>query len=256
VGELPVRSPTRRIVAEAADGALTGYAVAHRFGTFAAVDPAQEHQGIGARLLDWCESRQRELGWAQHRTSIPAGNLRAKALLEGRGYAFVRSDSRLTLALDEFRGAPVAEDVTVRPLEAHRDGPTLHEVDQAAFVTADGFEPESYAAFSEQHLKAHDLDGQLSRVAERDGEILGFALTRRHGAESAAYVAILAVRPGEQGRGIGRTLLVDVFQEARRAGFTEVQLGVASDNQTALRLYEGLGMRRRAQLDIYARPVG
>ncbi len=244
------------VVAEMPDGVPAGYAVAHRFGTFAAVDRDCEGRGIGSALLDWCEARQQELGWPEHRTSIAAGNIRAKALLAARGYRLVRSNLQMRLALDRFQGAPVSAAATLRTLDVQADGAAVHELDTAAFADVPGTEPESFKAFDEEHLSAHDLDESLSRVAQQgDDEIVGFALTRRRPVESAAYVDILAVHPREHGRGIGRTLLVEVFTAAKLAGLEEAQLSVSGDNPKALRLYEGLGMKPRAQLDIYKRPA-
>ncbi len=247
------------VVAEQPGRGLTGYAVAHRFGTFGVVDPRCEGQGIGSALLDWCEQRQREGSWKVHRSSIPAKNLRAQALLAGRGYRLARSHWRMTIGLGETPHAghgPHPRGATLRALDVRADGAAIHRLDQEAFATVAGTEPESYEEFAEEHLQGRDLDVSLSRVAERDGEILGFALTRRREAESAAYVDILAVDPPEQGRGVGRTLLLEVFAAARRAGLAEAQLGVAGDNPKALRLYEGVGMSARAQLDVYERRAG
>jgi ribosomal protein S18 acetylase RimI-like enzyme len=42
------------------DGALAGYAIVHRPGAFAVVAPEYEGRGVGARLLEWVEQRERE----------------------------------------------------------------------------------------------------------------------------------------------------------------------------------------------------
>jgi len=244
------------VVAETADGAIAGYAVVRRPGTFGAVDPAREGQGVGAELLEWCEARQRELGWKQHNTVIAAGNARAEALLADRGYRHIRSNWRMTLTLERPPVVPVVEGVSFRDIDVGADGQTLYELDRAAFASVAGTGPESLAAFTEEHLRAHDLDVSLTRVAERDSEIVGFALTRRWAEESAADVSILAVAPAEQGRGLGRALLSGVFARAHAAGLAEAQLSVAADNPKALRLYEGVGMRPRFQVDTYERPAG
>jgi mycothiol synthase len=251
------------IVAESPQGSLAGYAIVRRLGTFAAVDPDMEEQGVGSALLDWCEARQRELCWREHRTAIAAGNVRAEALLSRRGYRVVRSNYRMVLALEgplpasttAATTAGIAAGVTFRALDAVSDGPALHAVDQDAFAAVASSEPEPLASFTEEHLQAHDLDQQLSRVAQRAGEIAGFALVRRWEGESAAFVDILAVDPKAQGAGIGRALLLEVFAAARRAGLAEAQLGVAADNPRALGLYERIGMRPRSQLDIYERAI-
>src|SRR5205823_2166026 len=74
------------IVAETDDGAVVGYAVIEGPGTMAIVAPEHEGRGIGARLLEWSERRDRELGRSRHRQGAASGNMRARALLLGAGY--------------------------------------------------------------------------------------------------------------------------------------------------------------------------
>ncbi len=246
----PVRDA---VVAEEAGGRLVGYAVAHRYGSFAEADPAAPADEVASVLLDWCERRQREMGWPKHRISIPASDVEAKRRLARRGYRLVRSNWRMTLELAGLPDTPRVPEVRLRELDPRADAAALHELDQTAFDGVAGTEQISYAAFVEEHLQARELDAGLSRVAERDGEIIGFALVRSLAAESVAYVDILAVHPREQGRGIGRTLLIEAFAAARRSGLEQGRLGVAGDNPKALRLYTGIGMRTSAQLDSYER---
>jgi mycothiol synthase len=244
------------LVCEDGDGELVGYAVVRRFGTYAAVDPAHEGEGIGAALLDWIERRQRALGWEQLRTAVVAGNARAERLVAGRGYSLVRSYRRM---IAELNGGPrlaeSPEGVRLRPLEVERDAAALYRIDRDAFASVAGTEPESFEAFSEEHFGAHDLAPLLSIVAARGEQPIGFVLTRRWVQESAGYLDILAVDPSEQGKGLGRTLLLAAFNAIAAVGLTEVQLGVAADNEKALRLYESVGMRPRFQFDVYERPA-
>jgi ribosomal protein S18 acetylase RimI-like enzyme len=63
---------TDAVVAESDDGSIVGYAVIEAPGTQAVVSPEHEGLGIGARLLDWSERRDRELGRVRHRQGIPS----------------------------------------------------------------------------------------------------------------------------------------------------------------------------------------
>lgn len=243
-------------VCELDGGKLVGYAVVRTAGTFGAVHPDHEGAGIGGRLLDFCERRQRALGWSEHKTAVVAGNERAATLMCERGYRVLRSYWRMIRELDAAppRIEPPAG-IALRSLTPADDREAIYELDRAAFANVAGTEPESLTAFTEEHLQAHDLEPGLSRVAERDGRLVGFLLVRRWEDESAGYVDILAVDPREHGRGIGRALLLAGFAAMGEAGLSEAQLGVAADNRGALRLYESVGMRPRFQLDVYARAV-
>ncbi len=244
------------VVCELDGGELAGYAIARRGDTFGAVHPEHEGRGVGTALLDWCEQRQRELGWSEHRTALAGGNERGAELVRSRGYRLSRSYWRMTLDLADAPPAAAPPDgLRLRAMAQDEDPATIHEISNAAFANVAGVDPEPLGAFSEEHLQAHDLDRGLSLVAEDEGSIVGFLLTRRWAEESAGYVDLLAVHPREHGRGIGRALLLGAFAAIREAGLAEAQLGVAGDNSGALRLYESVGMRPRFQIDLYERPV-
>jgi mycothiol synthase len=239
------------------DGRIVAYAMVRRPGTLVAVAPGYEGRGIGARLLDWVEARERVLGRSQHRQWIGSGNERGKTLLRAAGYVLAGSYWRMGLHLEDLCDYPdtAPAGVRLRSLDVDRDATTLHALDAASFAGAPDHYSESLEAFREEHLGAHDLDPQLSRVAELGGQIAGFLLARRWTEPPVGFVDILAVHPDHQRIGIGTKLLVEAFRRFRAAGLREAQLGVASSNPRALRVYERLGMTSRFRSDTYERPV-
>lgn len=80
-----------------------------------------------------------------------------------------------------------------------------------------------------------------------DGSVDGFVLVTAPGTgrstdpADAAYLSLLAVRPGVQARGVGRSLLSEAVHDARAAGHPRVVLHVLGDNDRAVRLYEAGG---------------
>jgi mycothiol synthase len=238
------------------DRRIVAYAMVRGPGILAAVAPKYEGRGIGARLLAWAEGRERELGRSEHRQWIGSGNQRAKTLLRAAGYELARSYWRMTLRLEHLRAHPdsAPEGLRLRSLNVERDATAVHTLDAASFAGAPDYRPDSLQAFREQHLGAHDLDPQLSRVAELAGEFVGFLLARRRTDAPVGFVDILAVAPHHQGKGIGTALLEQAFGLFRAAGLEEAQLGVASSNPRALSVYERLGMTPRFRYDTYERP--
>jgi mycothiol synthase len=245
-------------VAQDSDGEVVGYAIVRRPGAQAIVHPEHEGRGIGTRLLEWAEVRGRERGRDVHRQWVSAANAGARTLLTGAGYAVTRTYWRMACTLDDIGGlapAPVPAGFELRPVEVDRDADELHALDAASFAAQPDYVPESVAEFREEHLGAHDFEPDLSRVAERDGRLVGFLLARRWADEGVGYVDILAVAPRHQRRGLGTALLRSAFGSFAAAGLQEAQLGVDSDNPRALRVYERAGMRVRFRTDIYERPV-
>jgi mycothiol synthase len=243
-------------VVESGDGRIVGFATVQRQGSMAVVEPDHEGRGIGSRLLEWTEDRESTSGHRLHRQWVAAGNASARTLLTGAGYRKVRSNFRMTAPLDRVSAqvdAPAG--VSLRPVDVDRDAVELHALDDATFVGFADYTPESPDEFREGHLEAHDFDAGLSRVAEQGGNVVGFLLTRRRPHEPVGWVDILAVHPDHQGRGIGAALLTNAFAAFAAAGLREAQLGVASFNERALRLYERTGMSPQLQFDIYERPI-
>jgi mycothiol synthase len=247
---------TDAIVVELDNGQIAGYAAVGAPGTRAAVAPECEGKGIGAHLLHWAEGRDRDLGRECHRQWIAAGNLRAQRLLSAAGYCHERSYWRMVCPLAHgTRATTMPVGCELRALDVDRDAVALHALDAASFAANPDYRPESFAAFRDEHLDAHDLDRGLSCVAVHDTTIVGFLLARRWREDAVVFVDLLAVHPRWQGRGIGGALLQAAFDRSASAGLREAQLGVASDNPRALALYERAGMSPRFRVDTYQRPV-
>jgi ribosomal protein S18 acetylase RimI-like enzyme len=79
------------------------------------------------------------------------------------------------------------------------------------------------------------------RVALLGGEVAGYAVTGRAG--SRGYLQRLAVLPHEQGRGLGRALVVDALRWLRRRHAAQAVVNTQVGNERALALYQSLGFR-------------
>lgn len=238
------------------DGALAGYAIVHRTGAFAVVAPEHEGRGVGTRLLEWVEQREREREADAHRQFVASTNTRARELLEGAGYRQVRSYWRMARPLDRGVSAVAPpEGVHLRELDPEGDAKALHALDAATFASSPDYIPESYEMFVQQHLRAHDIAPDLSLVAHDGPDIVGFLVARRWGHEDSGYVDLLAVAPGHQRRGIGTALLTRAFVAFAADGLVQAQLGVASDNARGLRVYEAAGMGPRFRFDVFERSI-
>jgi mycothiol synthase len=236
------------------DGRIVAYAAVRRPGTFAVVAPEHEGRGIGCRLLAWAEGRERAHGRRLHRQWVAAANRRARELLTAAGYQHARSYWRMVRSVERVEPAP-APGLRLRPIDPARDAVSLHALDAASFAGAPDYEPESLSEFREEHFEAHDFAAPLSRVAERDGAIVGFLLARRRDREGVGYVDLLAVDPAHQRQGIGAALLRSAFAAFAQAGLRGAELMVASDNPRALRVYERVGMTIGRQSHVYERRV-
>lgn len=131
-----------------------------------------------------------------------------------------------------------------RPADAEAYADRLAAIHNAAFHEDAGF-----ARLTAADALRHAGAGHLW-VALLAGEVVGYALVESE--PGLGWLEVVAVDPGHRGHGIGaalvvRALLSDGVGPGRAAG-----LSVSSTNGAALRLYERLGFRRRAETGKYA----
>lgn len=245
-------------VVERADGRIVGYAaMSGEVTMLVVVAPDHEGRGIGSLLRCWAEQRDSSRGSARHSQWIAAGNQHARALLMTAGYRPARSYWRLARTLGHVHnGASPPDRVTLRPVDVDQDAPALHALNERSFDASADYRPYSFTASYEEHLRPHDFDPELSQVAESDGRPVGFLLARRRRQENTGFIDLLGVHPEHRTRGLATAMLQDAFVRFAAAGLRQVELGVASDNANALRLYERCGMTKRFRYDTYQRAAG
>ena len=105
-------------------------------------------------------------------------------------------------------------------------------------VAADDFAPPNGAFF----------------VAAEDGELIGCAGWRRHGAE--AELKRMFTAKAARGRGLGRRLLATIEDSARAAGCERVILETGDRQPEAVGLYESAGYARIGDFGFYAGAQG
>jgi mycothiol synthase len=207
------------------------------------VRPESTGRGIGTALREAVEARAATRGGVV-RQHVPDSNPAARALLEGAGYVDVHQYASMLLELDGALPEPrVPEGIELRPFVAGHDERPLHDVDIAAFGGQRDYEPVPFEVFRARYIEAPSTLPHASPLAWEGDRLLGYALNQRRG-PGIGVVAILAVAPDAQRRGLGRALLLRSFALLREAGATTAGLGVASYNDPARALYESAGMRQ------------
>jgi ribosomal protein S18 acetylase RimI-like enzyme len=105
----------------------------------------------------------------------------------------------------------------------------------------DGLRAEDRAAYWDGVLRGEARRGVVL-VAERDGEVVGFAAAGPSpDPEGAGELFAINVDPGHWGTGAGRALLEAAQAELERMGFAELVLWVVPGNARARRFYERAG---------------
>ncbi|MDB4947836.1 MAG: acetyltransferase [Gemmatimonadetes bacterium] len=122
-----------------------------------------------------------------------------------------------------------------------------HEFDPARFIAAAPQTEHAYAAFLGRQIEAPNA---VVLVAERDGEVLGYAYA---GVEGRDYMSLrgpagvlhdIVVGPVHRGHGVGRMLLDATLAALNARDVPRVVLSTAARNEPAQRLFACAGFRR------------
>ncbi|MGI8792575.1 MAG: GNAT family N-acetyltransferase [Acidimicrobiales bacterium] len=151
----------------------------------------------------------------------------------------------LHLLARDLRTLPPSPTALLRKA-AQQDHPEVLEIDTLAFSPFWRLDPASLieAVRATPHTRfrvACDADADGSPAP--GGRLIGYAIVGRSGRRG--YLQRLAVRPGDESRGVGRALILDGLRWLRRWRADEVLVNTQHENARALALYEQLGFARQ-----------
>jgi mycothiol synthase len=205
----------------------------------AAVHPDHRGRGIGTWLASWMQRTSRERGSSVIGMPVPRGSA-GDRLLSALGYR-VRWESWL-LELPEGKTVPprpLPEGYAVRAAteQEYRDCWTVMEDAFLEWSIRDREPFEDW--FASIPGRPTFEPWQLRVVTRPAAEIVAVAVVQQAG--ESAFIARLATRRDQRGKGLAQALLVDAFAIAREHGATRSEL--STDSRTgALGLYEKVGM--------------
>ncbi|NYD40097.1 GNAT family N-acetyltransferase [Nocardioides panaciterrulae] len=206
----------------------------------ASVHPDYNGRGLGTGLARWMQARGRELGAEVVGMPVPQGSP-GDRLLESLGYHVRWNSWVLQLpAGTTIPDRPLPEGYSARAAtEAeHRACWTVQE---DAFLEWSKRDREPFERWEAEIVRRPGFEPwNLRVVTDPADEVVAMAVVQV--SPSCAFIARLATRKDQRGRGLAQALLVDAFAEATARGVERCEL--STDSRTgALGLYEKVGMR-------------
>ena len=205
---------------------------------------ANQHMGIGERLIGWAKEQGRLKGALMARAPAQESDVGQAAALERLGFHVVRRHDILRWSGETLPALDLPAGIVERRFIAG-DEDSLTEAQNAAFGGQWGFSPNSV----EQIAYAV----QMSRTTPEgvallmDGEtVAAYCITQMVGSppESAGSVFMLGAHPRYQGLGLGRAALLAGMRLLLGRGAWTIELTVDAGNDAAKQLYESVGYQR------------
>jgi ribosomal protein S18 acetylase RimI-like enzyme len=169
-----------------------------------------------------------------------------------RGYHLGESNYTMEARLEEAAPlvSPLPEGVR---LSAYREEDAEHLRLALIEVFADDpfFDEITPAQFAEQYVQVPGMDPSLWLLAWHDQELAAFlvAYPDYFGDRSIGFIHSLGVRPDWRARGMGESILRHALEALHGRGLRVVRLGVEAPNDTAVRLYQRVGMHVISRVD-------
>lgn len=230
--------------------------------------PEWRQKGIGSALLEWGESRLREIAEV-HPKDQPGlfqayaadSEHGAQALLEAHGYVPVRHSYLMVRPdLENIPEAPMPPGLEVRPATVDQV-PAIRDASLEAFRDHWGFS-EATEPSAQQMVDDPNFDPSLWQVAWDGDQIAGMVLAFINREENQEYrrkrgwTENICVRRPWRKRGLARALIVRSFYAIKERGMQEAALGVDTQNVTgALHLYESVGFRPVKRHTLYRKSM-
>jgi ribosomal protein S18 acetylase RimI-like enzyme len=122
------------------------------------------------------------------------------------------------------------------------------EVDYPAILTRETTEEAVAEWYDADSIAEAIAEGRTELlVAERDGEVVGFAHATWNASEGAAYILRLYVHPDHRSRGVGAELLERTRKGLFGYGIDRIHAMVLAENEPGNAFYERFGFERAGE---------
>jgi GNAT superfamily N-acetyltransferase len=111
----------------------------------------------------------------------------------------------------------------------------------------------SYQKFDDELLQLPQMYGPPTGalfLVQYDGEFIGAAGLRRIENDFTCEVKRMYIRPGHQGKGIGKALLGAIIAEAGALGYKTIKLDTVAEMTVALNLYKSFGFKETTPYNV------
>jgi mycothiol synthase len=229
------------VVAEQGDLRSTDVSVA-----FFGVLPEHRRRGVGTALYRALSEHARAIGKARLQIDLWEDDREALAFLDRRGFVEVERFARVRLDLaDAVISAPEPPaGIELVGLAGHTDlASSMYECALEAYADMPSTDPieSTFDDFRGREVERRNLRSDLSILALRDGEVVGFGTIDMHGDEG--FNSLTAVCRAWRRRGVASAIKRAQIEAAKAGGLTRLTAFSEKRNIPMRTLNEKLGYR-------------
>jgi mycothiol synthase len=211
------------------------------------IDPEHRDDAVPGQLLDAGLAFARTEGGHHASLWVYGADVDADALAAGRGLAMERELWQMRVPLPVAGTPRLPDGVHLRAFEPGADDDTWLDINNRAFAD----DPDQ-RGWTRETLEGRmvepwfDPNGFL--VADDGGRMAGFCWTKvhppapPHEPHALGEIYVIGVAPEDQGRGLGRALVLAGLQHLAARGIVVGMLFVDASNTPATSLYRALGL--------------
>jgi mycothiol synthase len=234
---------------------------------FVNILPVWRNQGIEIAIINWCETRLREIA-AEHpqdskryfQTYSNEFKVSFNTILESLGYTAERFFIEMSRPLEDIPTAELPQGIQVRPVQPGEER-KIWDASVEAFRDHWG-----YAEPKEEHYTAYVgskyFQPDLWQVAWDGDQVVSSVMNyidhdynKKYNRLRGWTENISTLKPWRH-QGIARALILRSMHMHKAHGMTEVGLGVDTNNPNgALKLYQGLGYQQDKTFINYRKPM-
>ncbi len=161
--------------------------------------------------------------------AIPLNNWFSR-LLEQVEFTIAHHLQVLSYSRSSLPTVPEQASIHVRPM-------TLDDLDLVFEIDKQSFPP--LWQISRKNIQIAFLQSAIATVAEEDGKLVGYQISTATAV--GGHLARLAVKPPDQGKGTGYSLLYDLLAQFKRRGAQMISVNTQEYNHASLNLYKKAG---------------
>jgi len=223
------------------------------------VHPGHRRNGIATKLVAHAMQRAKELGARVAHINTPQDNEIAIKSLGRLGFVLVRRFPQYRLDISDVPEFTTKQaSFQYRPIQQGEEE-KLTQIQNSSFIGSWGYSPNTVRQIAYQ-TSLSDFSPESVILACDGDKVIGYCWTKTSRnldtGKTKGQIYMLGVDPEYRGRGAGKGILLAGLSHLKSRNVQIIELGVDSQNESAINLYESIGFMPHTSSLCYEKETG